>query len=495
MSEDRAEYNVDIVEDAVKKDNSEPVPAKPDLKDSEKPISQKKDHEADNVKKTDEELSKDDNIHFHFHIGSIDQLKETSREVLNIVNKLSKEADAGGVAPSLPIETASKMACLESPVATSPSAADTNAIDRGGYDGKLGELKTSHNLGISPGKDLSGDSAILALTSLTQGVHKVYLYNSGFHLIVKPFDMEQLDALMSIIGTDDDELGKTIGYYRFLYNDVYIKEKFLQLLANNVISCNVKGWKNNNHFLQLISYNDYVILLWAMCCAMFKEPIHISSVCLECSNIEKHEYDITKLCLLNNKVLTPMAMEFLYEERAGVTSDDLKVYREEMLSGVSFTNTFTHVGFEWKIDMQVPMIVNHIVNGKKSIGAIVSSLNAKNSMKDKDVFNKTILRFQNNYTPWIKTITLMKDEKVVFTTSDSSIFGKALNLIGYDDESSHVHDTIMDSLSDSAAAVIGTASVQCSKCGNTLGSNGYVAWDPEQLFFDLTSHTLSELLS
>lgn len=490
MSEDVKKYSEGVEkqqEDVSKESDTlkDTTPTQENEKEVTEPIKKEQSKEEDNQ----------EGVHFHFHIGSIDQLRETSREVLSTVNRLTAEADVGGVSPSLSVDVASKMACLESPVATSPSVADTNAVERGGYDGKQGELKTTHNLGLSSGKDLSGESAILALTSLVHGVRKVYLYNSGFHIIVKPFDMEQLDTLMVMLGGEDDELGKTIGYYRFLYNDVYIKEKFLQLLANNVISCNVKGWKNNNHFLQLISYHDYVILLWAMCCSMFTDPVKVSTVCLSCSHVDDNEYDINKLCLLNNKVLTPMALEFLYEEKQGLTSDDLKTYRETMLSGYSFTNTFNHAGFDWKIDMEVPMLVDHIVNGKKNIGAIVSSLNSKNSMKDKDVFNKTILRFQNNYTPWIKSITLKKDDATVFTTSDQSVFGKALDLIGYDDESSAAHDSIMDSLSDSSAAVIGSASLICKECGNALGKNGYVAWDPEQLFFDLTSHTLSALLS
>jgi hypothetical protein len=351
------------------------------------------------------------------------------------------------------------------------------------------EIALKSTSGKRFGKDLKGEQAALAFTAKLKGLKKVYLYNSGFYIIIRPLTMGELSMFFQSVDMDDNDLGKLLGYYRFTIHDAFIKQKFMELLPTVIVSSNLKGWKNSSILLNSISFNDYDTLLWAMSTLVYRDPIELSLNCLKCKNKDTKTIDINKTFLLNNDVVSEAALEFIHSDKEEVTLEDIKDYKTNLLKASS---ELTHNDIHYKFS--VPSMYDYLDNAINTIAVIVAAVNGENSVKNRMVINKTIIEFNRNYIPWIDEIGILENGELTTTSRDKKAFPSILDSLGNDDSNSEFHEKIYDFMRDSLGTLIGYKPYSCTNCGAEYKTkSGYAAWDVERLFFDLTYQLLTEI--
>jgi hypothetical protein len=342
------------------------------------------------------------------------------------------------------------------------------------------------------GKDMRGKQAELAFTAKLRGLKKVYLYNSGFYVVIRPWTLGELNMFFQSVDMEDNTLGNLLGYYRFTIQDAFVKKSFMEIFPSCVVISNLKGWANGNHLVNNISFNDYDTLLWAVCSMMYKEPIPTSIHCLDdqCRAVVDGEYDLSRMCLLNHSVLGKEAFEFIHADNE-VDADMLREYRNTILGGnTGVIDTITKVRYK----LAVPLMNEYLAAASQTIADLIGAVNGTNNVKNRTLANQIIIQFNRNYIPWISEIQMLENDKVVLSTSDKSTYGPILERLGHDDSNADLHEALSKFMRDSQAVIIGYTPQPCSACGKTIGvGSGYVALDVEKLFFDLTYQALYEI--
>jgi len=131
---------------------------------------------------------------------------------------------------------------------------------------------------------------------------------------------------------------------------------------------------------------------------------------------------------------------------------------------------------------------------KSTIANMVAATNNVNNIRNRELLNRFIIDFNRNYIPWIEEIALLEDGKEVTTTSDRKAYPSILESLGYDDSNEEFHTKIIEFIRSTPGVLIGYNPHNCENCDASVESkSGYIAWDVERLFFDLTYQLLIEL--
>ncbi len=350
------------------------------------------------------------------------------------------------------------------------------------------ESKMSHGGKFST--NLTGSQATMAFTAKLQGYKKIYLANSGFYIVIKPWSMGELSAFFQSIDIEDKELGRLMGYWRFTIHDAFIKSKFMDIFPSCVINSNLKSWANSDTLCRNISMHDYDTLVWAVCSLMYKEPVDLNVTCLECQEDTKTKCDISKMNLINNNILNKEAIQFLYDDSVKEVSE-IKRYKEELICAhdtikVPVVLEYSDAETSMEYEMVVPSIKEYLVNAKKCIADIIAAANGENDIQNKKLLNQSIINFSRGYIPWLTKLSLFENDKVTISTSDKKAFPTILENLGYDDTNSETYEEFYKFMRDSNASAIGFIPPKCGACGKSHETeSGFVAWDAEKLFFDL----------
>lgn len=356
-------------------------------------------------------------------------------------------------------------------------------------DIEIAKHKVSNGGSKFNGVGLRGSQAELAFTAKLKGLKKVYLYNSGFNIVIRPWSISELSMFFQSIDGDDSELGRLLGTYRFTIHDAFIKQKFMEILPTAIVSCNLKGWANGKTLQKHISFNDYDLLLWAVCSMMYKHPIKLDVKCLSCKKDSDSEYDISKMLLLNNSVINASSYEFIHKEE-DVTPEQILEYKKGLNN---FRSSMEHkIGDTVvKYSLAVPSIGEYLDNASKTIASLIAASQDVNDVKNRNLMNNIIIDFNKNYIPWIDELSIIENDKVVTSTSDKTAYPKILEMLGNDDSNSGIHDKLLDFIRDSNGVIVGYIPPKCPHCGKQYETkSGYLSWDVERLFFDLTYQAL-----
>ncbi len=376
----------------------------------------------------------------------------------------------------------------EAALYTKSAAFINEVLDKREADFTEAISKSSHGGNFST--NLTGSQATMAFTAKLQGYKKVYLANSGFYVTLRPWNMGELSAFFQSIDTEDKELGRLMGYWRFTIHDAFIKSKFMDIFPSCVINSNLKSWANGDTLCRSISMHDYDTLLWAVCSLMYKEPVDLNVTCLSCQNDTKSKCDISRMNLNNNNILNKDAAQFLYDDVVKEQAD-IKRYKEEIINAHNTIKVPVKLDYgsaetSMEYELVVPSIKEYLVNAKKCIADIIAAVNGENDIQNKKLLNQSIISFSRGYIPWLTKLSLFENDKVVISTSDKKAFPTILENLGYDDSNSESYEDFYKFMRDSNATAIGFTPPVCSECGKShVTESGYVAWDAEKLFFDL----------
>lgn len=345
-------------------------------------------------------------------------------------------------------------------------------------------------------KKLTGATARAAVVSRLKGMFRVQLYNSGFWLDLRPPTLIDIDSWMQSIDTEFKELGRRLGGHAHSVVDVYIKQKFFDILPTMVQRSNFEDYNDPNKLVSNISFHDYDTLLWAMCCMIFKDGIGAGIYCTnpECRHVDDHQYvDLKNICFLNTEIFNGSAMEWMTRgAHAGsklLTEDDLRQYREEILG---FKKSLTYDEGQTVYDLKVPTIKEFIDESASLISKMEYNLNGNHDVESDIVSNQLTFHLYKMLTPWVKTLSLYENGQLQYQIPDREAIYDSLDPDGF--EGSNLYDDVADFIRDTKISFYSSTTLKCPKCGKVadLKHDNMFPLDMQYLFFCLSCHMLKQ---
>jgi len=352
--------------------------------------------------------------------------------------------------------------------------------------------KTSHGK-KSYNAELSGEAARMAFTSRIKGIKKVYLYNSGFYVCLRPLELTELDDFYVEVDQEGEELGRIIGGLMFMIHDMHLKAKFMDLLNAAVVNSNLIGWNKKKTLIDNVSIQDLDTLYWAVCSMMHRNGIKIDLVCghEDCQHVSKSKLmDINRMRIVDTSEMAEDALKFLISDEP-VKPEQLKEYRNDTLD---MSSSFSHNHI--KYDLKVPTIGEVLSYQKSLMAEIVVNGNEDHSASSVQTTRRIMLNYNRNFTPWISRVSYLDDEgSVEFSCRDVKGVHAALALNDDSEDEGIIMKEVTNYIKRTKLSHVGYAVIACEKCGksSTDHINGYKAWDAQALFTSLTYLKLGQI--
>lgn len=329
------------------------------------------------------------------------------------------------------------------------------------------------------GKRLSGKAAILTFMSGRGGVKKIYLPNSGINITIQAMTSADLYAMIQTIEHDTKEIGRMLGAHFWSLGATYLTAKFIELLPNFVVGSNYENWKNSKKLANVISYNDYPIILLALCSLQYPKGVDIPIYCAAdgCEYESRVKVDLDELRITNNSVLSPAAITTLMESRT-MSDAELKTYREEYLN-IDFTDKVENFEYRYK----VPSVGEFVNNAKNIIGEMSRLVKGKLDTDKSEVAGLLNTTLYKSLQIWVQEISMYDGDELIGITDDKTVI---LNMLQTHASDAHpCYDNLHRFMTQSKASFIMTTLLKCPKCGAVPADaiDDYVAFDPMKLFF------------
>lgn len=346
--------------------------------------------------------------------------------------------------------------------------------------------------GKKVGGKLSGADAKLNVIARTKGLMKLNLWNSLFHVVIRPFNLSELNEFFNTVDLENKEFGKILGGHFHMISDVFLKQKFMELFQSCVVSSNLKGWEKIGTLAKAIKFQDYDVLLWGACSLLFREGINIELVCVnpECKHVESKLYiDLNNAKLNNFDIVPPEVIEIM---TLGEEVNLQTLRQNQNLLNLNKTvvdntdpNNIAHY------QLQVPSIADYLNNGLRLTAKMISAVNGEASIEDNKMQTQILIYLYQTLVPWITQIDFINENKEVdFSVADLDAIIAALDNSNKD--TTFLYRQIEDFIKTSKISFICYSGVKCPKCGKEPESsvNDFFPIDVQLLFFYLCCRQL-----
>ena len=366
-----------------------------------------------------------------------------------------------------------------------------------GVEKELRLARITPKIGDGSGpKKLTGATARAAVVSRLKGMFRVQLYNSGFWLDLRPPTLIDIDSWMQAIDTDFKELGRCLGGHAHAVTDVFVKQKFFDILPTMVQRSNFEDYNDPNKLVSNISFHDYDTLLWAMCCMIFKDGIGAGIYCTnpECRHVDDHQHiDLKNICFINTAAFPAAAKEWMTRgAHAGsklLTEADLRQYREEILG---FKKTLTYDEGATVYELRVPTIKEFIDESASMLSKMERLLNGNHDINSDLVNNQLTYHMYKMLTPWVKTLSIYDNGVLQFQIPDREAIYESLDVDTL--ESSTLYEDVSNFVRDTKMSYYASQTIKCPKCGKLADPkhDNMFPLDLQFLFFCLSCHMLRQ---
>ncbi len=347
-----------------------------------------------------------------------------------------------------------------------------------GFSLKSRVLKIDKSL---KGASVKGKQAKMLILATNNNVKKVYLYNSGFNVVLRGPTLGELNIVFNTIGDDMTSYGNMLGMLFYMHFDFTIKGVLTKLIETLVISSNLEGFDTGHTLRDNISLLDYPALLLNIGSLMFKDGYDLIHTCTNdaCRNTNAEVVDLNAMQLTDFSKIPKEQLRWL-SVGDPVTPDALKTYRDTINADAVIT-----VG-AYEIHRSVPSISAYQSIGQQyndNLAAVVSSLKSASDVDQFVKYNYSLI-----FSPWIDHIVSMgEDGEPSFMTSDREAIELILSEL---EKTSHRKELIekMDSyISSSTVTGVGYLATPCESCGQMPNNlhNGFVPFDAQNSFFSM----------
>lgn len=345
-------------------------------------------------------------------------------------------------------------------------------------------------------KTVSGDEALRVFTTITGGLRKVTLWNSGFSINIKNLSLDVLSSFFKEMHSRDYEYGKEYGGFYYLFADLSITEYIIEhLLPVAITGSNYIDYKDSTKLRKAIAFQDYPVILWALASMMYPDGTNIKYVCSEpdCHHIESSRIDLEKLRLNNEDLINEEMKTFMVDHaRTKVTDEDLAKYRK--LANLERNIEFEYGDSEdtkkkWTVTLKQCSLDEYMTVGNE----FNEELRSRASVTSREEVTQFIAYNQfKALLPWIKSLTLTTDVKgknKTFTVENNELNKETINammdefMLNVPDFADKVKDYILETKISHIAFYF----PKCPKCGAVPSNShgGFIPYDPMQSFFTL----------
>lgn len=348
----------------------------------------------------------------------------------------------------------------------------------------------------NPHKVFSGDEAYRIFATLTSGVRRVYLWNSGITLTLRNVKLRELDSYLEMVSDEKYEYGKLYGAWYYLFAGLSIDRHIIeQILPTAIISSNYKDWQDTDKLLSQISLQDYQVILWTLACLMYPTGTNVSYVCgnKNCQHVHTEHVDLGKLKYQRNELINDKMIEHF--SKSIVDDKDLEQYRTYLNFDKSIEfdlNNSVADKVHFKINLKQSSLLDYLNVGK----AYNAELNRQADVTNRDSVVRYITYNQNRcYRSWIKSIesTASVDgvtylEAVVENDSTGNNDKTIDNILDeLQQHQNNFNKEIQDYIQSTKITHIAFHFEKCPNCGAepTTSYHGYIPYDMTQAFFTL----------
>lgn len=362
---------------------------------------------------------------------------------------------------------------------------------------ELGLSKVKPNIATTDGpKILSGDAALATVIARTKGVFRIPLYNSGFWVSIKPPTLSELDAFVREVDVEFKELGRILGAHYHLIFGIFIKQKLVDLLCNNIINSNFDNFKNRNALMNAISLNDYETIAWAFCSMMYPDGINIGLYCTNpsCRNKDSSQYiDLAKCNYLNHDIFNSEAATWMLEgfnPKVVRTAKDIEKYKVSILKA---TKVVTDSNGDNSYTLEVPSLERYFSIGTELLSYIVNMVHGIKNTNNEQLSSQISYNIYKMLTPWVAKLTMLDKGVTQFITTDTKAIMESLD-IGYG-ENSHIWEEVEEFIKETKVSYFGSTTLKCPVCGKVpnFTKDKMFLLDMEQLFFGLSCLQLGRM--
>ena len=150
--------------------------------------------------------------------------------------------------------------------------------------GHVRVAKVSSNLKAPQGgqRILRGQEALMAVRARQLGIFKVTLYNSGFWISLTPLTLSDMARFIKEVDANRQHYGRIVGGLSFLYADLYMKQLFIDLIADHLVDSNVEGLGPNTArdlLPRLVSFHDLDVLAFYACIMTNPKGLEYDVIC------------------------------------------------------------------------------------------------------------------------------------------------------------------------------------------------------------------------
>lgn len=348
----------------------------------------------------------------------------------------------------------------------------------------------------NPRKVFSGDEAYRIFATLTSGVRRVYLWNSGITLTLRNAMLQELDSYLETVSDEKYEYGRLYGAWYYLFAGLSIDRHIIEkILPTAIISSNYKDWQDTDKLLSQISLQDYQVILWAMACLMYPTGTNVSYVCgnKNCQHVHTEHVDLGKLKYQRNELINDKMIAHF--SKSIVDDKDLEQYRTYLNfdKAIEFDlNNSVADKVHFKINLKQSSLLDYLNVGK----AYNAELNRQADVTNRDSVVRYITYNQNRcYRSWIKSIesTASVDgvtylEAVVENDTTGNNDKTIDNILDeLQQHQNNFNKEIQDYIQSTKITHIAFHFEKCPNCGAepTTSYHGYIPYDMTQAFFTL----------
>jgi hypothetical protein len=334
------------------------------------------------------------------------------------------------------------------------------------------------------GAEVSGKHAKMLVLAANKNVKKIYLYNSGFYIVLRGPDLVELNLVYNRLNDEMNEYGRIFGAIFYMYADFKIKEIIWDFIESLIIDTNLERSKGA-HLREAVSFLDYNFIILSIGTLMFKNGYQFISVCTgtedtPCEHTIEENIDLSMFQLTNFSKVPQNKLHHLSKNTV-IKVQNVSSYKDAIDQSEPVT-----IG-QYKIYRKVPSMADYFKHGNKfndDLYKVITDLDDEDALEQYLRYNYSIL-----FTPWIDHIEAIGDDgDVSFKIKESEIIDIVLNQIQASEELDEFRKSMVDYIIEATITNVGYISKACEVCGkepsNTV--NGFIPFDPQNSFFTMS---------
>lgn len=267
---------------------------------------------------------------------------------------------------------------------------------------------------IPTGTCVSADNALNLTMALINGIKKVYFYNSGFHVFIRPATQDELHEYYIECRATEFEFGYVFGQLNYIPIDIYVRKAGIKLFKKLITSSNLENWEEN--FEKCLSFPDFDVCLWAIASLMFQNGVSAEFICHNetCRNVDKAKIDIAKMRFNDYTRLGKEALEFCASSTIK-TPEMLVNYHKNILKDCEHIT----LNDTWSLDIKCPSFIEEILDGEAYVAELADKIQT-NSYADCTSYLRA--KYFRVFSPFIEKITYKDSNgKNIFFTNKESL--------------------------------------------------------------------------